>query len=506
MGDLKVCVVVMFFVSTILLPGRGKALTLDSGEELQAIQSTPEQAAALGLVPGSPSLRGVRWTGTSPNPSNWFPLIQDLDTGELSANLSDGFVGWISGMGIGSTGTFIIRTTRPTGTTTSTKIKFDGSCFYLNDSTTPFDCSSTFLIFAQPFPTRCQQTALGAWRIFSSWDEFSDGTGVSDPFHDINFKIKASGVGTLSISSNTILPFIPAETPANCASNPQAMGVAPYDEALQAGGSTRIRILVRDPVCNIAVPGVKVTGDLTRQTGTGGHVHTGLLQHVIDVVAITAVQITKNPESVTFSGTTDASGVVEIEARGGEAASGIIVNATVEQPQGTMQALTGAFVVKQADFAELPTPSGSSSYTLAGITGIHPKNHFGTSSLISAIDQLATATKQGTKRLLLPDGLCLAVDDMSLEHGAVFDIDHLKGATGTEPHCTHRRGVDFDVLGFADCGNTTGAVRAGVQGKSKVEQLVLRESGKVLLNKLIKGKQLPLTPANEQTLHYRVSP
>lgn len=498
MGLHRFALLVALVLDFSVLHGHANALTLESGEELRAVPSTPEEAAALGLVPGSPSLRGARWTSTSPDLFNALGFIEDPNNGELSALLSDRYVGWISGMG--DIGTFLVRTTRPNGTTTSVKIKFDGSCYYLNDSTAPYICGYTFVIFTLTIPMRCQQTALGEWRIFSSWDEFSDGVGVVDPLHDIKFKIKASGVGTLSISSSTVLPFIPAEDPANCGSNPQAMGVAPYNEPAQAGGTTLIRVLVRDPVCNIAVPGVKVSGDLTRQTGTAGHVHSGLLPHVIDAIPVTAgVQITKNPESITFSGITDTSGVVEVEARAGEAASGVLVNVTIEQPQGTVQTLTGSFAVKQADFSEL-TPSGSSGFTLAGQTGIHPKNHFGTSALISAIDQLGTAAKQGTTSILLPNGLCLAVDDMSLKHGAVFDLS----ANGTEPHCTHRRGIDVDIRGFSDC--STGEVKAGVQGKTKVEQFVLGDSGKVLLNKWIKGKQLPLTPANEQTLHYRVSP
>lgn len=196
------------------------------------------------------------------------------------------------------------------------------------------------------------------------------------------------------------------------------------------------------------------------------------------------------------SGTTDTTGVVEIEARAGEAASGVLVNVTIEQPQGTIQTLSGSFTVKQADFSEL---ASGSDYALVGETATHPRNHFGTDALITTIQQLAPAARSATKTLLYPNGLCLAVDDMSLETGGVFDTK----TVGTEPHCTHRRGVDVDIRGFADC--ATGQVVAGVEGKSKVEQFVLRISGKEILNQLVRGKGLPLTPANEDVLHYRVS-
>ena len=55
------------------------------------------------------------------------------------------------------------------------------------------------------------------------------------------------------------------------------------------------------------------------------------------------------------------------------------------------------------------------------------------SALVTFADMVATEMNQQ---------LGLSYNDMSLEHGGVFDI----GGELTPPHSTHRRGVDVDIL------------------------------------------------------------
>jgi hypothetical protein len=74
-------------------------------------------------------------------------------------------------------------------------------------------------------------------------------------------------------------------------------------------------------------------------------------------------------------------------------------------------------------------------YDLVGDTTPHPRNHYGTASLIASLRILAQAYAQAFP------GNRLAYNDMSLEFGGLFDIR----ADWRPPHRSHRLGTDVDL-------------------------------------------------------------
>lgn len=96
-------------------------------------------------------------------------------------------------------------------------------------------------------------------------------------------------------------------------------------------------------------------------------------------------------------------------------------------------------VLKMAEFEELRS---GEKYVLVGafgepgVTSEHRKNHFGSSTLISKLKQMAD-TVHAYKNL----GYRLRINDMSLQHGGPFDLNN----NWDTPHQTHREGVSADI-------------------------------------------------------------
>lgn len=78
--------------------------------------------------------------------------------------------------------------------------------------------------------------------------------------------------------------------------------------------------------------------------------------------------------------------------------------------------------------------SGSQSLILIGATSKHPDNHYGTTAMNTKLHSLAD-------KFFAKFNVPIAVNDMSLVWGGLFDID---GAWGG-PHQTHREGRHADV-------------------------------------------------------------
>ncbi|MCC8932270.1 hypothetical protein [Rhizobium sp. 'Codium 1'] len=78
--------------------------------------------------------------------------------------------------------------------------------------------------------------------------------------------------------------------------------------------------------------------------------------------------------------------------------------------------------------------SGSKSLILIGATSRHPDNHYGTSQMNTQLHSLAD-------KFFAKFSMPIAVNDMSLVWGGLFDIDGTWGG----PHQTHREGRHADV-------------------------------------------------------------
>ena len=82
---------------------------------------------------------------------------------------------------------------------------------------------------------------------------------------------------------------------------------------------------------------------------------------------------------------------------------------------------------------ELPD---SDQYLKIGSRPEHPDNHFGTSTLVTRMQELAVAYREA-----YPDATPLEYNDMSLEFGGVFDLNK----NWAPPHRGHRTGVHVDL-------------------------------------------------------------
>lgn len=78
------------------------------------------------------------------------------------------------------------------------------------------------------------------------------------------------------------------------------------------------------------------------------------------------------------------------------------------------------------------------TYDLIGTTGTHSSNHWGTTSFLAKLRGAATLYYLRYAEQSSP---LLAVNDISLETGGLFDVN----ANWTRPHAEHRIGVVADL-------------------------------------------------------------
>ena len=162
----------------------------------------------------------------------------------------------------------------------------------------------------------------------------------------------------------------------------------------------------------------------------------------------------------------------------------------------------GSLRIGQPDLLEL-TPNVT--LFLGGQTATHPENHFGTPRTRAAIEGFGFLVQQATTGGVLPGGLCLNVNDMSLDGGGIFDLGNQFAISGG--HCAHRRGNDFDSFGLHEClsGHLFGA---NVQPSAIVRSSLNLPSGLTIRQLILQmAQRLPgfgLVPADEGPVHFRV--
>lgn len=102
------------------------------------------------------------------------------------------------------------------------------------------------------------------------------------------------------------------------------------------------------------------------------------------------------------------------------------------------------FDVKYSDLKDYRTEIRKNSKTVPiGATGTHPDNHYGTGMLWTAIQEIAKQYHDefGCYKTAPLKYQPIAINDMALPHGGVFDI----GNNWSPPHYSHHRGKAVDI-------------------------------------------------------------
>lgn len=161
--------------------------------------------------------------------------------------------------------------------------------------------------------------------------------------------------------------------------------------------------------------GASVQISSTRQANSGGHMHSG------------GPTVRASPSNFRLGGAYPQNVPVSFTAP----AAGGITKTTFQFSAGNPRTHRHQFIVRVNGLVRL---SNRPSITLTGATSSHPDNHYGTRRFVSSLEKLADAFKAQFNKPIY-------VNDMSLEHGGIFDIR----ANWNRPHATHRNGTNADV-------------------------------------------------------------
>ena len=160
-------------------------------------------------------------------------------------------------------------------------------------------------------------------------------------------------------------------------------------------------------------PGATVTFSLIRVANSGGHNHGGGPTGAIVPPSITLGPTYPQNVQTTYTAP-DAAGSIEQHWQASNGQSGLDM--------------------VQVGITGLVELTGGVGLTLTGSKPIHPRNHFGTPTLNSKIQQLAAAFHSKFNKNIF-------VNDASLEQGGLFDHQ----GTWAPPHSTHREGRTVDM-------------------------------------------------------------
>lgn len=249
-----------------------------------------------------------------------------------------------------------------------------------------------------------------------------------------SFDLKSSGLAAqLEASAATLQVHIPADATSIALGGLSAAG-PPYDLPEVAGGTLTLTLTARDQLCpNLGLKNVRGRLWATAQTG-GGHAHPASAAEALNppMVAVTPGVSMTTP--LFADGLTDDGGKIQVRFLAGEIALTFRIDGIATSASGDFPAPPVTFRVE--DLTTVYTASGLSP--LVGQTATHPDNHFaapGTDAAITDLQARWRATSLGT--------LCgdFGINDISLEHGGVFDVS----GDFLPPHSLHRRGIEFDV-------------------------------------------------------------
>ena len=89
-------------------------------------------------------------------------------------------------------------------------------------------------------------------------------------------------------------------------------------------------------------------------------------------------------------------------------------------------------------YTDLTELTGGANWVLIGATTIHPNNHWGTSTTITGIKNVAAQYR--SEYATYP---VIAINDIALPIGGIFDLN----ANWAPPHASHSRGTAVDIRG-----------------------------------------------------------
>lgn len=253
-----------------------------------------------------------------------------------------------------------------------------------------------------------------------------------------DFTLVGGGVAArLEVSAPTVQVDIPSDA-ASIAARGLPPAAAPYDLPAIPGGEVTLTLTARDQLCpNLPLKNVSGILSAAPVNDTGGHFHPATVAlgppFVPVTPGLTIIQLGA-------SGPTDDAGKIQVRFIAGEASLTFRVDASLVTGSSVVSATPLTFQVQ--DLSTAYTVSGLSP--LVGMTLIHPNNHYEAPGLDAAIAGL-----QANWRATALGDVCgsFGINDISLEHGGVFDVGE-SGAPGGNflpPHALHRRGVEFDV-------------------------------------------------------------
>lgn len=180
-----------------------------------------------------------------------------------------------------------------------------------------------------------------------------------------------------------------------------------------------------DVATGLVVPNVTMAlSPLRHKINSGGHDH----------------DATSRPkgELSRYSGNTGATGYeLIIEYTSPQVSGTVYSDASCTGPNG-FRCFDGYFYSYTTKVPDLQSLGGATTYDLVGSTATHTSNHWGTSSFISSLQTVANNYFLKYEGSTQPK---LAINDLSLEHGGLFDVS----GNWATPHREHRIGVVGDL-------------------------------------------------------------
>ena len=221
--------------------------------------------------------------------------------------------------------------------------------------------------------------------------------------------IRIMGQESMAYCRQTVL----GEAPPAPVAAPLALAVNPAEVQPRAtGGVERATVTVTN-----APAGARLAPTVTAVANSGGH------QHHNGRPVGTIV-----PASRVASGAGQATFTYRSNVPGGRET--IVVRAGGATAQKAID-------VRVPDLAELQP---GADFDLVGQTATHPDNHFAAAATITGLQQIAAGFEAHKVAQNLPNWPRVAYNDISLEHGGLFDIN----AGWAPPHETHRVGLNVD--------------------------------------------------------------
>lgn len=261
----------------------------------------------------------------------------------------------------------------------------------------------------------------------------------------------ADGVGATAVTAPaTMKPALPANVPTMYNNEPS------IPEPSIGPDTDQLIVTAFDSLCpSVGVPNVPVQATLAFVSQSGGHTHAtpplpaDQFNRILTVVPSGAAA-TFDAATGLFSGTTTSDGTIRALITGGAAGGDISISAS--SPSGGSP--SSAAIALDPGLGLAPIAEEAGLFFLSGGTGQqcnnptfcdrHANNHFLKPGVLPHAEQFAMRFRE------LNDGdVIVALDDMSLIRGGIFELDG-EFVVGPNGHHLHRQGHDIDILWVRD--------------------------------------------------------